>query len=84
MDGAVKFYGIATFIALVTIFSISQVFRGVMTGRITSPSTLLPTRNRTQHPIRFWMSMTYYVVWILGAVYAVVTYFVTGGRLPSH
>ncbi len=81
-SSAIKDYLIDGFVVVITLFSLLQVLRGITTGKITSPSTTMSTRDRRAHPIRFWTSMTYYVVWIVGTVWALTAYFYHGGRLP--
>ncbi len=64
----------ATFLIGVTVFAITQIIRGVATGRIFSISSWMPTRDRRRHPFGFWSSLAYYVIWAAAAVYFGVAY----------
>ncbi len=75
-------YFIAGFIALVTLFSLSQIIRAIIYGRITTPSSGMRTKERTARPLGFWLSLVYYIVWVTGASWTIIAYFISGGRLP--
>ena len=79
---ATEDYLVAGFVGAVALFSVAQVISGLRTGKIISPSTMLPIKDRKTQPVGFWGSLTYYVVWILGTIWAIVACFVAGGRLP--
>jgi hypothetical protein len=74
-------YFVAGFIVLVTLFSLSQIFRGALYGKIISPSTGMRTKQRHVSPFGFWASFTYYVVWVFGAAWTAVVIFLDH-RLP--
>jgi len=67
-------YFTLAFIALVDVFAIVQLVRAIRYNRITTPSSGLRTKDRHAQPFGFWASVTYYVVWLLGSVYAAVVY----------
>ncbi len=62
------------FVGLVDIFAVVQIIRAVRYNRITAPSSGLRTKDRFVQPLGFWMSVSYYVIWLLGSAYGAVVY----------
>ena len=70
------------FIALITLLAVSQVIRGFVTGKVLAPSSSMRTKDRLANPFGFWASMVYYIIWILGAIWAAFAYLPKDLGLP--
>jgi len=78
---SIEQYLIFGFLAAVTLLAVSQIIRAILAGKVISPSTRMLTKSRQTEPAGFWFSLIYYVVWVAGAIWVAVAYFL-GGNLP--
>ncbi len=67
-------YFVLAFVALVDVFALLQLVRAIRHNKITTPSSGFRTKDRYAQPFGFWGSVTYYVVCLLGSVYAGVAF----------